>query len=407
MAFKIFSIIRARFFNTASDTAMDVGLNGETQPRFTIDAGGKVSWGAGDTTPVDTNLYRDSANVLKTDDTFKAPTLFIDGIEVDTTGASSGQVLQFDGTKFAPTSASVVAELDDLTDVVVTSAQNGQLLEFDGTTWVNAVRPSGEPIGHENKADSLISFDESTRTFTIQPVSGSYTVWCKGIRHVKTSAETVTIPDISGLYYIHFNNTGTLDAGTTFFDWENDTPTAYVYWNEVDNKAYFFADERHGITLDWATHEYLHRTRGAAIANGFGANSYTTTGDGSLDAHAKIDIANGTFFDEDLQVDITHSASPTANTWQQRLQGGAYIPVFYRLNNHWHMDVATQFPMKQGTTLVQRNLNTAGVWSTTDISTNKFGITWIVATNNLNNPIIGILRQAEYNAQGEAEAVTW
>jgi hypothetical protein len=111
MAFKIFSIIRARFFNQASDTAMDVGLNGETQPRLTIDAGGKVSWGAGGESALDTNLYRDEANVLKTDDTFKTPAIYVDSIEIDPTGASSGQVLQFDGTKFAPSAASVVAEI--------------------------------------------------------------------------------------------------------------------------------------------------------------------------------------------------------------------------------------------------------------------------------------------------------
>jgi hypothetical protein len=300
-----------------------------------------------------------------------------------------------------------INNLDDIGDVVITSAANGQLLEFDGTNWVNAVRPSGEPIGHEDKTGSTMSFNESTRTFSIAPVSGSHIVWCKGKRFVKTTTETTTIPDTSGLYYIYYNNAGTLTNGTSFYDWENDTPTAYIYWNATDDKAYFFADERHGITLDWATHEYLHRTRGAAIANGFGANNYTITGDGSLDADATIDIANGTFFDEDLQVDITHSASPTANTWEQRLQSGAYIPIFYRLNSHWKQDTATQFPMKQGTARVQYNLNTAGTWSTADHATNQFGITWIIATNNLGNPVIGILGQDTYATIGQAEAVSW
>jgi len=160
-------------------------------------------------------------------------------------------------------------------------------------------------------------------------------VWCKGVRYVKTTTETITIPSTSGLYYIYFSNTGALSYKTTYFDWENDTPTAYIYWNQNDGKAYFFADERHGVTLDWATHEYLHRTRGAVIASGFGANGYSEPpGNGSSDEHAVISIANGTFFDEDLQVDITHSATPTANTWEQRLQANAYIPVFYHSNTH-------------------------------------------------------------------------
>lgn len=297
--------------------------------------------------------------------------------------------------------------IDNITDVVITSAQNGQILEYDGTAWVNTVRPSSEPIGHENKADSVISFNEGSREFSIAPASTSYTVWCTGKRYVKTSTETVTIPDTSGLYYIYFNSSGSLAYKTTFFTWDQDTPTAYIYWNDVDNKAYFFADERHGVTLDWATHEYLHRTRGAAIANGFGVNNYTLVGDGSLDDHAKIDIANGTFFDEDLQVDIEHAASPTVNTWQQRLQSGAYIPVFYRLNNHWTKDVATQFPVKNSGTRAQYNLNTAGTWSTTAIDNSKFGVMFLVATNNLNEPIISIMGQTQYTDQGSAEASAW
>ena len=294
--------------------------------------------------------------------------------------------------------------LNDISDTVITSAANGQLLEFDGTNWVNAVRPSSEPIGHENKADSVISFDEGSLTFSIAPVSGSYTVWCAGKRYVKTGTETVQIPDTSGLYYIYFNSSGVLAYRTTFFVWDTDAPTAYIYWNEVDNKAYFFGDERHGITLDWATHEYLHRTRGAAIANGFGANNYILNGNGSSDTHAKIDIANGTFFDEDLQVDITHSATPTANTWEQVLQGNAEIPVFYRLNNHWTKDVATEFPLKQGTDRPQYNPNTAGTWSTEDVQNNHFGVSWIIATNNLNEPVIAILGQASYTNNGSAQA---
>ena len=101
MAFKIFNLIRARFFSAPSDTALEIGPVGETQPRFTLDAGGKISWGAGGSSTVDTNLYRDSADVLRTDDTLKVPTLYIDGIEVDTTGAGADQVLKFDGTKWS------------------------------------------------------------------------------------------------------------------------------------------------------------------------------------------------------------------------------------------------------------------------------------------------------------------
>ena len=295
----------------------------------------------------------------------------------------------------------------DLTDVVLTSATNGQILQYDGTNWVNTVQAGAEPIGHEDKSESTMSFNDGTRVFTISPVSSSFTVWCKGKRYVKTSSETVTIDSTTGLYYIYYSSSGVLSYRTSYFDWANDTPTAYIYWNNTTGKAEFFADERHGVVLDWQTHEYLHRTRGAAIANGFGASGYVTDGDGDSDSHAQIALAGGTFFDEDLQVDITHAASPTANSWEQVLEGTAEIPVFYRTNSAWVKDTATTFPFKAGTARAQYNLYSGGTWTTADVQNNKYGAMWIVATNNLNEPVIAILGQVSAENQSTIEERTW
>ncbi len=296
--------------------------------------------------------------------------------------------------------------LNDLTDVVTPSPKNGQLLEFDGTNWVNAVRPSNEPIGHEDFTESTISFDESTRIFSIAPVGVSHTVWCVGIRYIKTTTETVTIPDTTALYYIYYSSSGVLSYKTSFFTWDQEAPVAYIYWNADDNRAYYLADERHGVTLDWATHEYLHRTRGAAYASGFGVNNYTTTGNGSLDSHAQIDLADGTFFDEDLQIDIVHAASPVVNTWQQHLQGHGRFPIFYRTGNVWKRTSPTNFPIYY-TTAANYNLNSAGHWSPVTLANNRYGISWLVATNNLTYPAMVILGQAEYTNEAGYAAANW
>ena len=296
--------------------------------------------------------------------------------------------------------------LNDLTDVVVPSPKNGQLLEFDGTNWVNAVRPSNEPIGHEDYTESTMSFDEGTRTFSIGPVSGSHTVWCTGVRYIKTTTETITISDTTALYYIYYSSTGVLSYKTTFFTWDQDTPIAYIYWNADDNKAYYFSEERHGITLDWATHEYLHRTRGAAYASGFGVNNYTTTGNGSLDSHARIDLANGTFFDEDLQIDITHSLSPVPNTFQQHIQSPGRFPIFYRTGSAWKRHSPTDFPIFY-TTEANYNLNSGGSWSPVTLANNRYGISWLVATNNLTYPAMVVLGQGEYTNEAGYAAASW
>lgn len=297
--------------------------------------------------------------------------------------------------------------LGDLDDVIVAGVADGEYLQFDGTNWVAAVSPSNEPIGFENRLDSAISFDNATLTFSIEPATTEYVIWCAGRRYIKDSLEDIAIPNITGLYYIYFSDLGVLSYRTSYFVWETDTPIAYVYWNSTNTQAYFFADERHGITLDWATHEYLHRTRGAVIASGFGANSFSIGQNGSLDSHAQFALAGGTFFDEDLQVDIVHSATPAANSWEQILEGIAEIPVFYKSNIGWIKDNATEFAFKQGTSRPRYNLNNAPNWTTVDAPNNKFTISWIIATNNINSPVIAILGQNYYNTIGEAEAALW
>jgi hypothetical protein len=62
--------------------------------------------------------------------------LFIKGVEIDPAGATSDQVLKFNGTKFVPGTASTVAALDDLTDVTITSVASGQVLQWTGAAWV-------------------------------------------------------------------------------------------------------------------------------------------------------------------------------------------------------------------------------------------------------------------------------
>lgn len=68
--------------------------------------------------------------------------LFVKGVEIDTTGASTGNVLSYDGTKFAPaTPGSGSLALNDLSDVVVTSPEEFQGLSYNGTSWVNGHIP--------------------------------------------------------------------------------------------------------------------------------------------------------------------------------------------------------------------------------------------------------------------------
>ena len=88
---------------------------------------------------------------------------------------------------------------------------------------------------------------------------------------------------------------------------------------------------------------------------------------GTADSHAQFDLANGTFFDEDLEVGITHSATPSAGTFTQVLQGNAEIPVYYMSGSEgeWVKDTATEFACKQSATTLQYNSLNGSTWSTT------------------------------------------
>jgi len=282
----------------------------------------------------------------------------------------------------------------------------GEKLVWNGTAWEPSVDPTGEPIGHADKTQSTISFNSGTRTFTIAPVASEFVVWCKGVKYTYTSAQTVVIPNTTGLHYIYFSSSGVLSTQMSYFSWADHAPTAYVYWNATTSTAVYFGDERHGVVLDWQTHEYLHRTRGAAIANGFLASGYTLN-NSATDAATQIAIESGTFFDEDMKIDIVSTATPTAGTYQQNLLFPAKIPVLHLQGTSWVMDAPTDFPFRQGTSRPQYNSFSGGVWSTEDVGNNQHATTWILATNNLTYPVIAIIGQSATDNLGEAEAFSF
>jgi hypothetical protein len=93
-------------------------------------------------------------------------------------------------------------------------------------------------------------------------------VWVSGVKYTKTTALTTTLGVSSGLYYIYFDATGTLGNQTTFFVWDAQAPTAYIYYNAANPTESMVFDERHGVTMDWATPEYLHEREGRHMRTG-------------------------------------------------------------------------------------------------------------------------------------------
>jgi hypothetical protein len=101
---KFLNLLKLRGFTSPSDAAVEISAatDSASASRLRIDAGGKLTWGDG-TNAGDTNLYRQVANVLKTDDYFVTTGgLTVESYQITTNGASTGNTLVFDGTKFTP-----------------------------------------------------------------------------------------------------------------------------------------------------------------------------------------------------------------------------------------------------------------------------------------------------------------
>ena len=279
------------------------------------------------------------------------------------------------------------------TDINISSSSG--IYTINSSNTVNT--DTKEPDGFVNRSDSTISFDDSSRIFTIAPTGVSYSIYNNGVKVVKSSSESVTLPDTTALYYIHFDKSdNSLSYKTTAYNFVTDIPIAHIYYNADDNKAVYFGEERHGIVMDSATHKYLHTVFGTQYINGLSISNYSTSGDGSLDSDATIAIGDGLIYDEDIDVNITHSDTPS-NPFEQVLYPVAVIPVYYKVGSSgvWTDSTATNFPVKVDTT-IQYNLNSAGTWSASNSdapNNNRFIASWICATSQENAPIIAIMGQ--------------
>jgi hypothetical protein len=267
---------------------------------------------------------------------------------------------------------------------------------------------TNEPTGHADRTASTISFDPSTRIFTITPVSTSYDVWIQGQLFTISTPQSVTITNASNLYYIFYSivgGTAALGVQTTFFIWDQQAPTAYIYYNTGATSEYMLFDERHGITMDWATHEYLHRTRGAVIANGFGITVPALEIANPTNSELQFTLTQGTFFDEDLQVDITDGAP---GIWTTPLNP-VLLPIIYYNGGSWRKTTATTYPLLNGGvgTLPYYNTITNGFGSLTTCPNNEYINMWIAATTMANTPIIAIMGQASYSNDTKAKEVKW
>ena len=128
-----------------------------------------------------------------------------------------------------------------------------------------------EPTGFPNRTDSEMEFDNLTRTFKIRPKAPQtyFDIFIKGKPYRFETEQTITSPDDEGIFFFYFDD-GVLTFDNTF-DLTLITENAWcatVYWDKVNQVNILLGDERHGMKMDAATHEYLHNLNGTVLTRG-------------------------------------------------------------------------------------------------------------------------------------------
>jgi hypothetical protein len=276
-----------------------------------------------------------------------------------------------------------------------------------------------EPTGFENRADTSLTWTHSTRTSVLQPAVDNYVYWVKGRRFVETGIKQVTISTTDGLHFLYI----LLDG--TYFD-DEDPPTEellsgvaftqLLYWNNTQGIAIHVGDERHGIVMSWADHQYRHFKYGAAYIYGFDMGGFTF-GDGSLDSHSQLDVADGMIYDEDL-IHILQNNNP------QQFTPILQVPIFYQLGTLWYRTEADNFPIiysgKQGyvagsvTTIYTGangrpayNQDVMGSKQLTEVGRGEYYMIHFLASNDMYYPIIAILGVNVYTKLKDAQAAAY
>lgn len=285
--------------------------------------------------------------------------------------------------------------------------------------WQIGGSPNDELMGFPVQDDTYttLSWDDGTQVLTLTPVGAKFSVWVQGEQFTFTAPRTKDISGViaEGIWYFYFDASGVLQGTQVAFDFSSQTPVAIVRWDNTNTKAILLADERHGLTMSWATHAYLHNTVRTRYESGLGLSG-NIAGDGSVDSHAQVDISAGIVADEDLVIAITDGAGP--GRFIQDLSPAANIPIFY-LNGGpatpvWRRVNSTAFPVfADGANRVKYNLNTAGTWTQPNVTANGQHVAmWIFAGNTRavpsdgvtwEEPVIAILGQRTDVTLGDAQ----
>lgn len=241
---------------------------------------------------------------------------------------------------------------------------------------------TGDIQGIVDRTASTISFVDGTRTFSVTPVSGSWTFYYHGTLYTVSSTKSITIANTSGARFIYIDPaTLNLVEGSAIPDFANNIYLAYVYWDSGTSKSVIVGDERHGSYRDTTWHTSQHANVGTVWRSG-GGLTYT------LNDPSAVTLTVGTpliIADEDLIHTINHSASPTAN--YEQILNTASLEVLYLSGTTYTSTTQSTTPWVAGTSLARYNFISGGSGSLVDAAEGNYITYWLLATNDIKRPV--------------------
>lgn len=255
--------------------------------------------------------------------------------------------------------------------------------------------------------DAEISFDDLTRTFTIQPANfddpetpgikfAFYTLTTSLKLHKRYTSESLLIPDEEGLFVIHYaQNEETLVWELTYAKdptysemaklYLTGVIVAWIYWDQENQEAVYFGDERHGSEWNPPIHWWAHGAFNALWKSGFEITNLLI-GDGSLTEHAQFGIAEGEFYHEDIEQAVEASLPTTG------------LPVLWFDGNNPRIELNPGYSFLKGTNFIYYNPGGTLV----ECSDEAFCIYHVFATNCQIHPLISVMGYNLYNNKNAA-----
>ena len=276
---------------------------------------------------------------------------------------------------------------------------------------VGRMPENGFPVDTSGNYLVAITYNETTRTVTIAPTGATFDVYVAGAKYTKAGPQSVTHDTAYGGKFIYYDNTGTLVASNTPWDYAQTASACYVFWDSVNSRGLPLFEVHHADVDPWI-HRRLHDINGTQVYSGFTLGGYTPNV--ASDAAISFSVTSGVLEDEDIKYTTDALADDGPYVIMQKVGATA---------SNWQFTRTSAIPVLQVGNILQYNQNNVGTWRLSNVSNTNyvnyyvFGTTALSATSITPNPgtceqIFIIPGQAQYTSLGSAQAesvasLTW